>query len=92
MTEGLGLMFSLVVGLILGTFFFGGLWWTVKRGFESPAAVWWFIGSGLLRFSTVIVGFYYLGQGSWQRMLIGLGGFFIAKLIIVRLPRIQKAT
>ena len=31
-------------GVLLGVFFFGGLWWTVRRGVSSNRPALWFLG------------------------------------------------
>ena len=41
----------LAAGLLLGAFFFGGLWWTVIKGVSSPRPALWFFTSMLLRMS-----------------------------------------
>jgi hypothetical protein len=37
MNEILGLMPALIAGVLLGAMFFGGLWWTVRKGVSSTA-------------------------------------------------------
>ena len=49
---------TLIAGLLLGAFFFGGLWWTVQKGLTSNNPVLWFYGSTLLRTSFAVAGFY----------------------------------
>ena len=56
MNEVLVLATALAAGLLLGAFFFGGLWWTVRRGVSSPRPALWFFGSMLLRMSVDPVG------------------------------------
>jgi F1F0 ATPase subunit 2 len=90
MTDALSFGYSLIAGLLLGTFFFGGLWWTVCKGVKSERAALWFFGSMLLRTSVVMLGFYLLLGDSWQRMLAGLFGFFIARLIVTRLTQVVE--
>jgi F1F0 ATPase subunit 2 len=90
MTDALGFASSLIAGLLLGAFFFGGLWWTVRKGVKSGRVALWFFGSMLLRTSVVMLGFYLLLGDSWQRMLAGLFGFFIARLIVTRLTRVVE--
>ena len=87
MTDALGFASSLIAGLLLGAFFFGGLWWTVRKGVKSGRVALWFFGSMLLRTCVVMLGFYLLLGDSWQRMLAGLFGFFIARLIVTRITR-----
>jgi len=90
MTDALIFGYSLIAGLLLGTFFFGGLWWTVCKGVKSERAALWFFSSMLLRTIVVMLGFYFLLGDSWQRMLAGLLGFFISRLIVTRLTRVVK--
>ena len=59
------LALALVVGLVLGTIFFGGLWWTVRKGVSSKHPALWFLGSMLVRMSIVLLGFYFVGRGDW---------------------------
>ena len=87
MNNYLILALALIAGLLLGTLFFGGLWWTVHKGVFSNRPSFWFIGSRLLRMSFVLVGFYFVGRGDWQRLVTCLIGFILARLIIMRLTR-----
>ncbi|MHC1768818.1 MAG: ATP synthase subunit I [Verrucomicrobiia bacterium] len=76
-----------VTGLVLGAIFFGGLWWTVRKGVSSPRPALWFVGSMLLRTGIVLTGFYLVGGGDWKRLLICLLGFVIARFFVMRLTR-----
>ncbi|MEO5958539.1 MAG: ATP synthase subunit I [Opitutaceae bacterium] len=87
MNEPLMLVVAGAVGLVLGAVFFGGLWWTVRKGVSSPRPVLWFVGSMLLRTGIVLAGFYFVGGGQWQRLLVCLLGFVIARFLVVRLTR-----
>ncbi len=53
---------ALAAGLLLGAFFFGGLWWTVTRGVSSQRPALWFFASMLLRMSLTLAGFYFVGR------------------------------
>lgn len=94
MDETLGLVLSLSVGILLGTFFFSGLWWTVRRGISSRRPGLWFIGSALLRMSVVMSGFYFLlglpGK-NWQILLAALLGFVTTRLVATRLVGAEKS-
>ena len=83
------LSFALVwgAGLALGTVFFGGLWWTVRRGMVSkhPAVV--FFASLLLRTGMVVAGFYLASAGNWTRLLVCLFGFVVARGAVTWLTR-----
>ena len=87
MNEFLGLVLALAAGLSLGAIFFGGLWWTVRKGVSSKRPAFWFLGSLLLRMSLVLVGFYFVGRGNWQRLVACLLGFIIARFCVMRLTR-----
>jgi len=84
MTELSALLSALAAGVVLGTMYFGGLWWTVGRGIGSPFAARWFLLSLLARTGGAMIGFYLVGRGSWQRLLVCLLGFIIARHIVTR--------
>ena len=77
-------------GILLGTFFFGGLWWTVRKGVASTRPVFWFLGSMLLRTSVTVVGFYWIGRDHWRRLLVCLCGFIVARVLVMWLTRLAK--
>jgi len=85
MNETLTLALALVAGVGLGAIFFGGLWWTVRKGVSSKSPALWFLGSLLLRASIVLAGFYFVSGGHWDRLLLCLIGFVIAHFIVTRL-------
>lgn len=87
MNEVLLLALSLSAGMLLGTIFFGGLWWTLRKGVSSEQPAFWFFGSLLLRMSIVLAGFYFVSGGHWERLLLCLAGFVIARLVVTRLTR-----
>ena len=90
MNETLSLVLALVAGVLLGAIFFGGLWFTVRKGVSSKRPALWFLGSLLMRASIVLVGFYFIAQGHWERLLVCLLGFVIARLIVTRLIRVAE--
>ena len=87
MNNLLMLALALAAGLLLGGIFFGGLWWTVRKGVFSKSPARWFFGSLLLRMSVVLTGFYFVGRGDWQRLATCLLGFVIGRIIVMRLTR-----
>jgi len=87
MNEILFLALALVAGLLLGSLFFGGLWWTVRKGVLSKSPAFWFLGSSLLRMSIALTGFYFVGRGNWPRLVTCLAGFISARFIVTRLTR-----
>ncbi|HHF0526902.1 TPA: ATP synthase subunit I [Legionella anisa] len=85
MTEGVGLIQALLIGLLLGALFFGGLLWTIRQGVVSKRPALWFLSSFLLRTIVTLGGFYFiLTEGQWMRLLLCLLGFTLARFILTR--------
>jgi F1F0 ATPase subunit 2 len=87
MNEPLSLAFAFFVGILLGAFFFGGLWWTVRQSVASKHPALWFLVSLPLRTSMVVLGFYFILGDDWRKLLAGLLGFIVARLIALRFTR-----
>lgn len=87
MNEWMLLALASAAGLLIGAFFFGGLWWTVRRALLSPRPALWILGSLLLRTGVSLGGFYLVGAGRWERLMLCLLGFVIARFIVTRLIR-----
>jgi len=81
------LVVPLLVGVLLGTVFFGGLWWTVQRAVSARWVALWFFASLLLRTGIVLGGFYLSCGDDWQRWLAALLGFVVARMVVTRLTR-----
>lgn len=92
MNEPLTLILAGIAGAGLGVIFFGGLWWTVRKGMASTQPALWFFGSLLIRMGLALAGFYLVGAGQWERLLACLLGFIAARLIITRLTRPHQKT
>lgn len=92
MNEILTLAPAWMAGVALGVFFFGGLWWTVRKGLSSTQPALWFFGSLLLRMSITLAGFYFVSGGHWERLLLCLLGFLMARTVVTRLagPPIEE--
>ena len=73
--------------LKVGTIFFGGLWWTIRKGVSSKQPALWFFCSLLLRMVIALAGFYFVGRGHWQRLVVCLLGFVMARVVVTLLPR-----
>jgi F1F0 ATPase subunit 2 len=74
-------------GLLLGALFFGGLWWTVQKSVSSQQPALWLLGSLLLRMTVALSGLYFVSDRHWERMLLCLLGFVMARPIVTRLTR-----
>lgn len=89
MIDALRLLAVLLAGLALGLVFFGGLWWTVRRGMASPRPAVWFIGSLIVRVVWTLGGIYLVAGDQWPRLLAVLLGFWLARALVLRLTRPQ---
>lgn len=76
-----------IAGMALGMFFFGGLWFTIKKAVTAKIPAIWFFISFFLRVSVVLIGLYYISPGGWQPLTICLIGFIIARFIVIHLTK-----
>lgn len=83
MNSALIWIWSGAAGVGLGTIFYGGLWWTVRRGLTARRPAMWFIGSLMVRLGLIATGFYLVGHGQWQRLVPCLIGFALARLLVL---------
>lgn len=82
LTELWQIAVSLAAGLVIGVMFYGGLWWTVRRGTESSVPALWFTGSLILRGGAAMTGFYLVAGGEWRLLLACLAGFTCGRLLV----------
>ncbi len=76
---------AVIAGILLGTIFFGGLWWTVQNTVSCQRKALWLLGSLLLQTSITLAGFIFVSGGHWQRSLACLLGFTLAGYFVMRL-------
>lgn len=84
MIEPMTMALAIMAGLLLGTLFFGGLWWTVYRAMSSPRPALWFFGSLIVRMGISLAGIYFVGKDDWKLMVGCLVGFIIARYVVIR--------
>ena len=84
-------LLAFFAGMGAGLFYFGGLWWTVRRlpTARQPALL--TFGSFLVRTGVSLVAFYFASGGHWQRILASLLGFIIVRVFLVRRIRSSPA-
>ena len=82
------LVVPLLVGVLLGALYFGGLWWTVQRAVAARWVAMWFFAGLLFRTGIVLGGFYLSCGDDWQRWLAALLGFVVARMVVTRLTRL----
>ena len=91
MNEALTLAVDLLAGILLGAFFFGGLWWTIRKGSPSQWSGLLFAGSFLLRMAVAVTGFYLVSHGGWRKLAACLAGFLLARIAVTRFTRLPSA-
>ena len=79
---------ALAIGIFLGVLFFGGLWWTVRRGLTAANPALWFGVSALARMAIILSGLYYVARAGWPSLLACLCGLLIARVATTRLTRV----
>lgn len=78
------LVAAFLAGIVLGLFYFGGLWLTVNRlqQFRNPGLA--FAASFAVRTAVVITGIYFLTAGQWQYIAACMLGFIVIRTILAR--------
>jgi F1F0 ATPase subunit 2 len=85
------LALACVAGVGLGLFYFGGLWLTVRRLPNSPGPALLFMGSFVGRTALTVLGFYFVMDGRWERILACLAGFLLARQVLISRLRPDRA-
>ena len=83
MNDILRIIFVFMAGIALGTLFFGGLWLTLRKAVASKNAWLLIFVSFFVRTGIILVGFYFIGAGNLQRLLLILLGFITARFLVM---------
>lgn len=80
----LSAVMTLFGGIVIGVFFFGGLWITIRRvqHLRRPGIV--LFASSVVRITIALGGLYVVAWGRWERLLIAVVGFMLARLVVIR--------
>lgn len=88
MNQSLEFFLDFVLGGLLGTFFFLGLWWTVRKIIAAELSGLGALGSLVLRTGVTVAGFYlicvYRVEPHWERWVACLAGFSLARFCVKR--------
>ena len=82
----------LLAGFVLGILFYGGLWLTVRALPKSRHAVLLALASFWGRTGLVIGGLLLAMDSTWQKALICLFGFSLARIVFSRLTPVAHAS
>lgn len=88
MNEVAPVLAALGAGALLGSIYFGGLWWTVRHGLTAENPALWFGLSALMRMTALLAGLYYFVRGGWGSVFACLIGVIIARVAIVQFARL----
>lgn len=83
---------SFFAGVIVGLFYFGSLWFTLLYLSKAQRPVLMAVGSFFIRLAITLLGFYLIMGGHWERLLIALGGFILARIFLSRRLRVGGRT
>ena len=84
MPAAIAILLILLVGFALGIVFYGGLWLTVRALPKSRHALLLTLASFWGRTALVLAGLLLAMDGSWQRALVCLVGFAMARIALAR--------
>lgn len=73
----------LLAGFILGLFFFGSLWFVTGRVLRSSRPAIWLLAGFFLRLALVLPALYWLSDAQWQRLLLCMVGFIVARILVI---------
>lgn len=78
------IVLAVIAGLLLGLFYYGGLWWTVRQLQTSQHLGLLFAGSFLVRTAVVVGGFFLVSGGDWLLIVASLVAFIGVRLVLTR--------
>jgi len=76
--------FSFIWGVLLGFFYFGGLWMTLKHIPRSKKPKSWLFLSFIVRISLILVGFWAIVRSNPVAFMLTFLAFFITRFILTR--------
>jgi F1F0 ATPase subunit 2 len=79
-----GLVYAGAVGVVLGLFYYGGLWLTVRRLPELGRPELWIFVSLVLRIAVVVAVLLLLFGEQWERLVAAMAGMLAARIVLVR--------
>lgn len=86
------ILFAIASGAIVGLFYFGGLWLTLKKIADYQLSYWLVLVSFLIRLAFVLLVFYALLIYHWAYMAIALASFLVMRqMLLVRLGKPEEA-
>jgi F1F0 ATPase subunit 2 len=84
MNDTVYLVLAFFGGMALGAFYFMKLWKAVNKAVEGDMRATGFLTDFFIRTGVVTVGFFIIMSGRWERVVVALCGFIIAREILKR--------
>lgn len=79
------LLIAFLFGLLIGLFYFGGLWVTIRKINQTKSPLALTMVSFLVRLVVSMFLFYFvLKMGDWQHLIAALIGFILMKFVLVQ--------
>jgi F1F0 ATPase subunit 2 len=78
------LSLAALAGLVLGLFYFGGLWLTVRKIPCSGNPGFLVLVSFAVRLLVTLYGMYLVMAGEWERLVACLTGFLLMRIVLTR--------
>jgi F1F0 ATPase subunit 2 len=79
-----GLLASLLAGGLIGLFYFGGLWLTIRYVTEAKGSNWLLLASFVGRAAVTVALFVWLVNGRLPHLITALLGFFLMRTVLIR--------
>lgn len=81
----INLSLSALAGVLLGLFYFGGLWLTVRKIPSSGNPGILILGSFVVRLLVTLCGMYLVMDGKWELLVACLAGFLLMRIVLTRM-------
>lgn len=78
------LLLSFAAGILAGTAFFGGLWWTVRRVISVKRVALFLFASFVIRAAVMLIILYFSCGNDIVRIACYMAGFLIIRIVAVR--------
>lgn len=77
------MLISFLIGLLLGSIYFGGLYYSTQKFNNAKNPALFMILSFILRMGFLITGFYYLSKSGYKNILIGLLAVMLVRFFML---------